>query len=283
MQDVAVDTIHLAQELKKIGCLKEAFHLHPELKTSKDVVVAIHQPCYLPWIGYLQKVSYSDFFVFHDNVEFSKDSFYRRVHIRKSFNSFEKDWLVVPLEKHSDFELIKNLRISSTEWKPKTLNKIKGVYSRYPHFKTYYPFIESIIQIPDTNFSDYIFKSLLEMLRFFEIATPIYRSSELDLSGKSHDYNMSIVRHFGGSTYFSGTGAKAYQAGLPPEPDIKIIYQDFFKFLGQRHKDTPFFVNGLSFLDFLFIYGKEEIQRSIKDYENPHCRHQLGLNFSDIL
>jgi hypothetical protein len=46
------------------------------------MTIAIHQPNYLPWLGYFYKIYASDVFVFHDAVEFSKASYTKRCKIR---------------------------------------------------------------------------------------------------------------------------------------------------------------------------------------------------------
>ena len=46
---------------------------------SARKIVAIHQPNYLPWLGYFHKIAAADIFVFLDDVPFSKGSYINRV------------------------------------------------------------------------------------------------------------------------------------------------------------------------------------------------------------
>ena len=41
----------------------------------KPMILAAHQPAYLPWLGYFDKLSRSDIFIFLDSVQFEKNSF----------------------------------------------------------------------------------------------------------------------------------------------------------------------------------------------------------------
>ena len=57
-------------------------------------VVAIHQPNYLPWLGYFAKISEADEFVFLDDVQYSKNSYTNRV---KVLHADKPRWLTVPV------------------------------------------------------------------------------------------------------------------------------------------------------------------------------------------
>src|SRR4030042_1735816 len=46
------------------------------------MIVAIHQPNYLPWIGYFYKMMIADCFVLFDNAQFSKGSVINRNKIK---------------------------------------------------------------------------------------------------------------------------------------------------------------------------------------------------------
>jgi len=46
------------------------------------MIVAIHQPQYLPWLGYLDKIERCDTFVFLDNVQFKKNEWQNRNKIK---------------------------------------------------------------------------------------------------------------------------------------------------------------------------------------------------------
>jgi hypothetical protein len=57
------------------------------------MVLAIHQPQYMPWVGYFHKMASADLFVFLDDVQFKKNEWQHRNRIR---NADGWQWLSVP-------------------------------------------------------------------------------------------------------------------------------------------------------------------------------------------
>ena len=56
--------------------------------------VAIHQPHYLPWLGYLAKWAAADLFVFLDTVQYEKNGWQNRNRIKTQAGA---TWLTVPV------------------------------------------------------------------------------------------------------------------------------------------------------------------------------------------
>ena len=73
------------------------------------MIVGIHQPEYLPWLGFFDKISQSDIFVMLDNVQYEKNYFQNRNRIRIQSGWA---WLTVPvMTKKRSSQLIKDVRI----------------------------------------------------------------------------------------------------------------------------------------------------------------------------
>ena len=79
--------------------------------------VTIHQPGYLPWLGFFKKVMNSDVFVFFDDVSFVKNTFYNRNYIKTRTGPL---LLTVPVISRDD-PLFINVEIdNSKNWSKKT-------------------------------------------------------------------------------------------------------------------------------------------------------------------
>ena len=57
-------------------------------------IIGIHQPGYLPWLGFFKKIMSSEIFVFLDDVQYEKNGWHNRNKIKTKEGSI---WLTVPV------------------------------------------------------------------------------------------------------------------------------------------------------------------------------------------
>ena len=67
------------------------------------MIAAIHQPHFLPWLGYLHRMACADVFVLLDHVQFERRNYQNRTMIRLDG---EPRWLTVPVLQRSQKERI---------------------------------------------------------------------------------------------------------------------------------------------------------------------------------
>ena len=232
-------------------------------------IIGIHQPNYLPWLGYFYKISLCDIFIFHDNVELTKKGYTRRTNIRKG-NTAEKIFLTVPLKKHSDFALIKDLQIvDQSNWQQKQLNQLFAAYSKSRNFDQIQDLLKEIFNQKITALSSLNIELIKKISTLLGLNTNFYLSSELPVSGKGNEYNLNLCKHFNATHYASGIGAKNYQDETSfQNSKIEIMYNDFYSFLKkhpyeQHHSD---FIPGLAVVDALFNIGIEGVHQLFQNY-----------------
>jgi hypothetical protein len=235
--------------------------------------IAIHQPSYLPWLGFLHKIYCCDVFVINDSCEFQKRDFTRRAKLDTEI------YLDIPLVNHSDFEIIVNLRIKNENWRNKHVYKIFNSYRNHPLFKENIEFLEYTIFRTKyiNNLTELNLQILDDILKLLGISRTIVRTSNYEIPGKKEESVINIVKHFDGDVYISGAGAKSYQDKTHFEENgIKLIYEDMYSYLNanpycQKRKK---FVNGLCFVDPLFNIGVEGI---LKIMEECKLEEQDGI------
>ena len=58
------------------------------------MIVSVHQPQYLPWLGYFDKIDRADAFVLLDTVQYKKNEWQNRNRIKTAQGP---QWLTVPV------------------------------------------------------------------------------------------------------------------------------------------------------------------------------------------
>ena len=95
------------------------------------MIVTIHQPNFIPWLGFFNKVINCDIFVILDDVEFSKDSFINRNKIRTSEGWM---WLTIPVKMKLGEKINEVIVDNSKRWYEKHKKSIIQLIKHYlPH------------------------------------------------------------------------------------------------------------------------------------------------------
>jgi hypothetical protein len=219
------------------------------------MIVAIHQPNYLPWLGYFAKMARADVFVFLDDAQYSKNSYINRVQIDAGG---EPRWLTVPVSYHFG-DPIGRVRASKPDWRRSHLDTLRNCYRGAPSFESALAIVERAFDAaPDADIAT-VNQSLIEAVAgTLSLRCVFRRASNFDTAGLSGDDRLiAIVRQVSpGATYLSGKGGANYQDGSKFEAaGLALRYTDF------RHPDYEQghgnFLPGLSVLDALFRLGAE--------------------------
>ena len=215
--------------------------------------VAIHQPNYLPWLGYFYKISQSDAFVFLDDVQCSKNSFTNRV---KILRDGEARWLTQPVS-YNFGNTIMAVSIARADWKTAHLDSLKGAYKAAPAFNAVWPDIEAIYDELDGGDLAAVNMNVIQnFCRHLGIVSDIHRSSAIDGQDLSSDDRLiHLVNKIAPcGCYLSGKGGSGYQ---DPEKfqdaGIKLRYTDFSPIKYPQCSQT--FISGLSTIDAVFHLG----------------------------
>lgn len=215
-------------------------------------IVAIHQPAYQPWLGYLDRIRRADTFVFLDSVQFEKNSFTNRNKINTQSGPI---WLTVPVKSKDHLSgTLKNLEIDcSKDWKKKHLRTIEQSYARAPYFSSRIEKVRKIYNNETTYFSDFCFDQLLEWMEILNINTQLIRSQNLNLLSSKSDLVLEICRSLDAKEYLSGPLGRDYlDLEKFAQSNIAVTFHEFKHPIYQQVHNKDSFVSHLSVLDAYF-------------------------------
>jgi len=223
------------------------------------MVISTHQPQYLPWLGYFDKIAKSDCFVFLDNVQYKHREFQNRNRIRTKEGWA---WLTVPVvSKGLGRQKICDVLIdNSFDWQKKNWGTLNSCYGQAPFFKKYRDFFASVYTAKWQRLIDLNLEIIKFLLKEFEINTPLYYESQMGISAQATDRIIEICAKLNADTYFSGVGAKAYlEEEKFVRAGIKLVYQDFVHpvYHQQFMEGKEAFSSYMSAIDLLFNTGEK--------------------------
>jgi len=221
------------------------------------VIVAIHQPQYLPWLGYIGKIIEADVFCYLDNVQFKKNEWQNRNRI-KTVNG--PQWVTVPV-KYRFPEKINEVTINNTiNWQQKHLNALTTNYSKAPYFKAYMEEIMPVYKKQWSSISDLNINLIETIKHIMGIKKKSVKSSEMNLSNDPTGRLIDICRKFDCTTYLAGAGAENYMDFERFRREGIIVKVQQFS---HPEYTQPFgrFTSHLTVLDLLFNCGPESLEK----------------------
>lgn len=226
--------------------------------------VAIHQPNFIPWIGYFQKISLVDKFILFDNIQLERGkTFTSRT---KILIQGKEHWLTVPTINKSNCLLIKDTQIdNSSIWKKKHLRTLNSSYKKASFFDEVFPIIENAYSCNSTFITDYNIPLIKAISNYLGLRTEFFVSSEIaipNVNVKGFEKIKELLKAVGATSYLSGSGAGSKRY-IDEEQfvsnKIQLKWQSFeIKPYNQLNTNT--FIPGLSILDLLFNCGHESVK-----------------------
>ncbi len=229
-------------------------------------IVSIHQPAYIPWLGYFHKISQSDIHIFYDDALYSKNNLFNRNKIK---NQEEAQWLTIPVTAHLDTPLNKVEMQTSTPWQKKHWKAIVSNYSKAPYFDEYKDFFEPFYHTEYRYLSELTMHMNQSICELLDIPVDFVSSSELNVSGTSNEKLIDMCNAVHADTYLSGKGAIDSDANAHGKPylDTDMFHKAGIAVEVQQFEYPTYaqmgdsFVPYLSIIDTLFNCGS-----SIKKY-----------------
>jgi hypothetical protein len=188
------------------------------------MIVAIHQPQYLPWVPYFDKADSCDLFVYLDNVQFQKNGLQNRNQIKSVTGA---TWLTVPV--HATLsKTIAETSIADPRWQKKHVRSIQTNYAKAPYIEWFNDQLKPLIERDWMLLADLNIAVTEWLFACMGINCKRIRASDLQVLGTGSDLVTNICRTVGAKVYVSGQGARAYHDERKfQELGIELHYQQY--------------------------------------------------------
>ena len=218
------------------------------------MVVSIHQPNYIPWLGFFNKILLSDTYVVFDDVQFPRGKDYANRNQIKTNNG--KMWLTIPVIGKSDLKPWNQIEINKNGWVNKHLSNIESFYKKTPYFNEYYPEIKNIYLKDHNLLIDLTLDLIKHFLKILDKEVKIVLSSDIKTDLKGLDKILYILKNLNATKYISGDGdgSKRYiDEKLFSDQGIELVWQNYKHPIYKQQFNE--FIPYMSILDLLFNEG----------------------------
>lgn len=236
-----------------------------QLELTMTNIVAIHQPNFLPWLGFFNKIVKCDTFILLDDVQYPKTG---GVWTNRHYfidNGIRK-WHTVPISRNfSGSKKINEIRLAhDMNWRELYMKKITHSYSKAKYFSETYQFLQQSFDYKTEFLCDLNIHLINAVLSALDIPnSSLVKSSTLLKSGSSNELLCSLTKSVGARTYLSGRGAEGYMdESVFKSNDINIIYQNY-NLVGYSQINTKEFVPGLTIIDAMMNCGFKETKKLV--------------------
>lgn len=243
---------------------------------SEQRIVTIHQPDFMPWLGFFLKAYRANVFVVLDHVvnNVKDGSWFRRVRL---LVSGRPSWISIPLirPESGPFQQLKEMKICNDAGARRLFNKylrsFEQSYSRAPFYKEYkglffdyFKFLEENNSLVHNNM-----RFIKEVFALLGIDAKVVYSSQLGVYGKKTELLINIVKTVGGDVYLCGDGAADYQDNSMFESAGLTVLRNNFIPVCYKQVGAAEFVPGLSVLDALMNLGSDGVKQMLEVYCKP--------------
>ena len=221
--------------------------------------VAIHQPQYLPWLGYLAKWAAADQFVFLDTVQYEKNGWQNRNRIKTASGA---RWLTVPVHARLGTPIDAVGVDAAQPWRARHLLAIENAYARAPHLARHHAALRRLYATEWPRLAPLAVATAEWLARTMGIATPARLASALGVAATGPidptGRLIALCRAVGADTYLAGRdGAKYMDREAFARAGITVLYQDYkHPEYAQLHGE---FAPNLSGLDLLLTHGDDAL------------------------
>lgn len=218
--------------------------------------VAICQSNYIPWKGYFDLIQRSDYFVFYDIVQYTKNDWRNRNKIQTAAGP---KWLTVPVQNQYLGQPINQVKIADCAWQAKHWKTLQQNYYKAPYFSRYANQIGAIYQKEWKYLSELNQEFITTLCNLLQIKTKLVKAETLVMSDDRNQRLIDICHYFNATDYLSGPAAQSYlDIGLFKQHGIEVQWMQYNHYQPYTQRYQPF-EHAVSVLDLLFNTGPDAL------------------------
>lgn len=222
------------------------------------MILAAHQPAYIPWLGLVDKIAQADTFVSFDRVQYLPKEFQNRNRIKTAHGPI---WLTVPVHRKGYRVKPLNEILVNNElpWRRRHWRSIQMAYGKAPFFDQYAHALEEFYAFEWRRLADLNEAMLQWLLAELGVDVTFLRASDHDFQGTKSELVLDMCRRLGATTYIFGALGRDYADVAAFEAaGVEVRFQDYqHPVYSQLHGA---FVPNLSVLDLLLNCGPDSLR-----------------------
>ncbi len=222
---------------------------------------AIHQPYFVPYIGYWQLIDSVDIFAIADNYNYIKQGWINRNRILEQ-NTIRYYNLEVAHVSQNRFICDHQLKPID---KDKKIAQLKGFYGKAPYRNEGIELMDRVLSFEGDNLADFLYNSIQLICDYLKIGTKIVRTSDYpqDPSLKFADRIFDYCHQMGADEYHNLIGGnKLYSFEEFTAQGIKLVFVEAIPM--EYPQSSSSFEFGLSIIDVIMNNSQEQITELLK-------------------
>lgn len=227
------------------------------------MIVSIHQPDYIPWLGFFYKVAHSNVFVYLDDAQFSNEAAHNYNVIKTPQGELR---MRIPVRQKLGDLICEVGTKDELNWKKKHLKTLEMNYKKARYFSEIFPGFREVLLEEYPNLAEMNIALNQYILDGFGIRTKIRKASDMQVKTRREERVIDICLAQGGDEYLSGNGARAYQ-----EPEhfskkgVRLTYLDYKPIVYEQLWKE--FLPCMSVIDYIFNCGFnwEFVEREVEE------------------
>jgi len=228
--------------------------------------VALMQPQFLPWLGYLELIHRADVFVFLDDFQFLRRSWGQRNRLFAVRGKVGMITLPVGHEDNQEATFLELCEAETTAWRRKLLNLLRQNYGRASHGEAVLALVGDWFARSYANIAELEIALIEKIASYLGLRARFVRSSTLGIQGPRRSRRLqAILEKLGAGTYLSAHGSFPYmkEDGVFPLANVPTYFQNHTPREYPQHGSDQF-VPRLSCLDALANLPPEEVRIKLR-------------------